>query len=87
MSYVSMTLYNIYSFLFIIVYIVCIIICFLRYCIFVLDKTSREKIVKTGGSGIILSDAIQNTVFSLAKIPDNTAKIYFISTDNVFLPS
>ena len=29
MSYVSMTIYNIYSFLFIIVYIVCIIICFL----------------------------------------------------------
>ena len=28
MSYVSMTIYNIYSFLFIIVYIVCIIICF-----------------------------------------------------------
>ena len=28
-SYVSMTIYNIYSFLFIIVYIVCIIICFL----------------------------------------------------------
>ena len=29
MSYVSMNIYNIYSFLFIIVYIVCIIICFL----------------------------------------------------------
>ena len=29
MSYVSMTIYNIYSFLFIIVFIVCIIICFL----------------------------------------------------------
>ena len=29
MSYVSMTIYNIYSFLFIIVYIFCIIICFL----------------------------------------------------------
>ena len=29
MSYVSMTIYTIYSFLFIIVYIVCIIICFL----------------------------------------------------------
>ena len=29
MSYMSMTTYNIYSFLFIIVYIVCIIICFL----------------------------------------------------------
>ena len=29
MSYVSMTIYNIYSFLFIIVYLVCIIICFL----------------------------------------------------------
>ena len=36
---------------------------------------------------VILSDAIQNTVFSLAKIRDNTTKIYFISTDNVFLPS
>ena len=29
MTYVSMTIYNIYSFLFIFVYIVCIIICFL----------------------------------------------------------
>ena len=28
MSYMSMTIYNIYSFLFIIVYIVCLIICF-----------------------------------------------------------
>ena len=36
-----MTIYNIYSFLFIIVYIVCIIFVSL-YCIFVLDKKSRE---------------------------------------------
>ena len=28
MSYMSVTIYNIYSFLFIVVYIVCIIICF-----------------------------------------------------------
>ena len=27
------------------------------------------------------------TVFSLAKICDNTTKVYFISTDNVFHPS
>ena len=47
----------------------------------------RDINVKTGGSCIILSDAIQNTVFSLAKIRDNTTKIYFLSTDNVFLPS
>ena len=42
MSYMSITIYNIYSVLFIIVYIVCIKICFFRYCIFVLDKKSRE---------------------------------------------
>ena len=41
MSYVSMTIYNIYSFLFLIVYIVCIIICFLILYL-VLDKNSRE---------------------------------------------
>ena len=41
MSYMSMAIYNIYSFLFIIVYIVCIIIVSF-YCIFVLDKAIKE---------------------------------------------
>ena len=40
MSYMSMTIYNIYSFLFIIVYIVCIIIISLYY-IFVMAKTIK----------------------------------------------
>ena len=30
-----------------------------------------------------LSDTIQRTVFSLAKLCNNTTKVYFISTDNV----
>ena len=85
MSYVSMTIYN---------------ILFIYYCLYCLHhnlfpyivslyciSNQGKSIVKTGGSCIILSDAIQNTVFSLAKIHDNTTEIYVISTDNVFLPS
>ena len=41
MSYMSMTIYNIYSFLFIIVFIVCFIICFLYY-IFVTIKGNKS---------------------------------------------
>ena len=81
MPYVSMTIYNIYSFLFIIVYIVCIIICFLRYCIFVLDKKSRE--INRKNWWFMYNPIWRHTKYGY----DNTTTIYFLSTDNVFLPS
>ena len=91
MSYVSMTICNIYSF--------CLLLSILPilvslYCIFVLDKKSREINRKNGWfmynlfvAALPIWRNTKKTVFSLTKIRDNTTKIYFISTDNVFLPS
>ena len=85
LPYVSMTIYNIYSFLLIIVYIFCIIICFPIYCIFVLDKKPRE--INRKDWRFMYMTLYKKPVFSLTKIRDNTTKIYFISTVNVFLSS